>query len=281
MVIELGNTKYDVLRSDAKQRLARDYPYLYMDEFLLVDNRSCRFAIDDVSYRARNPVEEYIEFLFVACKGDVQVFEASKLTTALTKRIERLLTVVIPQRTVVLFPGEGAQTVRKLLPEALLEGITVVSVPTQRKVDARTKTVDGVTISDVTQIRKQLSDMKINTIIVLDDVIATGETLSTLREAFPGRNVDWYAGAFFARSPLQNRGRAVSPSGIEGFKSVLTPIVYQGINGIPGLNSLSTLTGSSDKSKSVRKRYMDDYVTDPDIFLEMVQQLQQSVVSSR
>ncbi len=281
MAIELGNTKFDIMRADAKQRIARDYPCLYMDEFLLVDNRSCRLAIDDLSCQAKFSIDEYLEFLFVACKGEVKAFEATQLTTALAKKVERLATVVPAQRTAVIFPGEGAQVVRKLLPESLLEDMTIISIPTQRKVEVRKKTVAGVIVGNVTQVRKQLSDMKINTIIVLDDAIATGQTLTALREAFPGRNIDWYAGALLTRSPLQNRERAGSSNGIEGFKSILTPIVYQGTNGIPALNSLSTLIGTSDKSEAVRRRYMDDYVTDRNIFLEMVQQLQQSVVLSK
>lgn len=282
MATEQIGVKIDALRADAQKRLSEKYPSLYFDRLELVDNRSARIVVDDVSYRATGNIAETIEFLLVACKGNTLLFDTWRLTKELSGKLQRLLAITPAQRTAVLFPGEGARVVRELFPQSLLDNVAVISVPTRRNVDARTKMLSGVTVGNVTQTRKQLAEIRVNTIIVVDDVIASGATLMALREAFPGKNVDWYAGAQLARSPSQNnKGRVTSQSGIEGFRSVIAPVVYQGINGIPAVNSLSTLIGTSEKSEAIRERYMENYVTDPYIFLEMVQQLQQSVVSSR
>lgn len=270
---ETLNPRFEIMESDAKTKLARDFPEFYMGKFEFVD-RNTRLLIDDVSYRTSSSLQESLELLCLACIGKMMVFSADSLTRALEQKIASLLRVVNSKKTVVLFPGNGASVVKDLLPEKLFEGMTTIALPTQRKVDPKTKEVQGVSISDVTKTKQALHGMRIENFIVIDDVIATGATLTALKEAFPVRNTQWYGAAFLALSPLQNRTRAKMPSGIDGYSSIITPIVYQGTNGIPPLNSLSTLIGQSEKSAMVRRRYMEDYVQDQEIFTEMVDQFQ-------
>lgn len=274
---EQGRNDLLVLRADYENRLNRDFPALYRDEFCLVDNRSMRIVIDDISYQTDVSLEESLEFLFIACSGDIQSFDARRQAQMLAQKMERLKTVLDPRKTMVLFPGNGAQTVKDLLPEDFFADMEVICVPTTRTVDPKTKAVQGVAISEVTQMRKMVSDKRITNFVVVDDVIMSGTTLTALREALPGRNATWYAGGLFMLSPIQNKGRAKTPSGVDGYMSIVAPTVYQGTNGIPAMNSLSTLVGESEKSNMVRERYMTDFVSDPEIFIEMVKQIQESV----
>lgn len=267
------------LKDSIQLKLGREYAGLYYDTVVVIDPKQSRLALDDISYRAKGPIEEYVEFLMLACKGEIQLFDVTRLTELLGRKLGRYLDASNRRKTAVIFPGGGAQSIKELLPEELLEGMLVIDVPTQRKVDARTGAVEGVSINDITQARKVLGASKLETILVIDDVIATGSTIVALQEAFPLRNVEWCASALFSLSPLQRRRFSNgSPSGVEGFRTIITPIVYQGTSGIPALNSLSTLIGDSDKSKVVRGKYITDFVDDAEIFAESVRQLQSAVV---
>lgn len=276
-MIKDGNPKsIEILEDQARTRLGRDYPNLYYDRLSLIDPKRQRFVIDDISYRAQGSVEDALEYLMLACTGDVLAYDAYQLSRGLAGKVDGLLRASNRRKTVVMFPGSGAQTVKDLLPEGLLDGTIVVEVPTQRRVDQR-GTVEGVAVGDVTRVRKIFSDTRPEGVIVIDDVIATGSTLYALREQFPGRNIEWNAAVLMSLSPIQRRGLNSTRSGVDGFGSVVTEIVYQGVSGIPAVNSLSTLTGDSEKSRAVRERYMAEYVADPDIFTEAVTALQEKM----
>lgn len=273
---EKGSKNIDIIRADIEQRLSRDFPALYRDELCIIDSNNNRLVIDDISYKADTSIEESLELLFLSCSGDVQSFDARRQAQLLGEGMERLVTVLDPKRTMVLFPGNGAQVVQDLLPTALFADMQVLSVPTVRTIDPKTKAVQGVSIANVTKMRKIVGDKKIRNVVVVDDVIMSGTTLSAIRQALSIRNADWYAGSFFMLSPIQNKGRATTPSGVDGYKVIITPTLYQGTTGIPAVNSLSTLIGSSEKSEAVRKRYMTDFVEDSALFSEMVELLQQT-----
>lgn len=270
-----------ILQAEAEKRLAQNFPTLYREELTMIDPKSTRLVIDDISYRAVQPVTEALEFLFLACQGEVQSYDARRQTRMLASKIARLKSVLNTKRTMVIFPGNGGQVVKDLLPADLLTDMAVVSIPVTRSVNPKTKAIEGVTVAGVTQARKIISDARISAFVVIDDAIVTGSTLTALRESLPMRGSEWYAGGLFMLSPIQNKGKAKGPSGVEDFNSIIAPTVYQGVSGIPALNSLSTLIGSSEKSKAVRSRYIRDFVEDPGMFTEMVQQLQKSVSLER
>ncbi|MCL5091317.1 MAG: hypothetical protein M1342_00630 [Patescibacteria group bacterium] len=265
------------LKQEMDGKLERDFPKLYKDESVLIETPSTRIAVDDLSWKARQSIAEALEFLFVACSGEIVSYDVRRQGQKLVEKLVRLMTVLDRKKTLAIFPGDGAQAVKEQLPEKLLSGLMAVDLPVRREVDARTKTVKGVTVADVTKIRKLIADGKFNTFLVLDDVIATGATASAIRAAFPVKNGQWYAGSLLMLSPLQNRSRAAGPSGLAGYGSIIAPTVYQGTAGIPAVNSVSTLIGTSEKSVAVRNRYINDFVIDQPIFTEMVQQLRQMV----
>ena len=265
---------FSIVQQETEQKLARDYPTLYKERFVLVDNRQTRLALDDISYKTDASTEEGIELLLMSCKGWVEMYDTAKLTDTLALRMQTFLQGLDKKRTLVLFPGNGAQVVKDRLMESnALEGLTTADVETQRQVDQKGSVV-GVEIVGKNQVREKISATKPDTILVFDDVISTGSTLTALQTAFPVRNAQWYAATLMTLSPIQNR-RNGKPSGVDGYKSIITSVVYQGISGIPALNSLSTLIGDSPKSEVVRAKYIDDYVSESETFAEAVQMLRQ------
>lgn len=260
----------EVRQTLLQEQVTKEYPTLYGDRFLLVDTQTTRLVIDDISYRAQTPIKDEIETLTLSCKSWIDIYDARVLIITLEEKMRRLLEIINPRRSLIVFPGNGAKVVKDLLPRDLLENVNTLEIPTQRKVTAN-GAVAGVTLSDMTITRKMAVDIKMQNLIVLDDAIVTGATLTTIREAFSARAVEAFAGSFFTISPLQRKN---NPTYIEGFKSIFTSIIYQGTTGIPPLNSLSTLIGNSDRSVAVRAKYIRDYVEDTETFLEAIKQLQ-------
>jgi adenine/guanine phosphoribosyltransferase-like PRPP-binding protein len=274
---ETTTNSLEVLKDNAKSRLGREFPALTYDRLVMVDPKQTRLGIDDVSALTNTSLEENIAFLMLACKGEMFLYDAATFTKALSEKLDRLIDVSGRSKTVLIFPGNGAQTVKGLLPKGILDGTTVIDVPTVRKVSAQ-KTVEGVTITNATQGRKIIADVKPQTIVVVDDVIASGATLSTLQEAFPGRKIEWNAAALLSLSPIQRRKFVNgTKSGIEGYENIVSPIVYQGTSGIPAVNSISTLIGSSEKSEAVRTRYVEDFVVDQALFNEALKELREKI----
>lgn len=273
---ENGPRSLTILQEEAEKRLGKDFPSLSYDKLLVVDTSTERLAIDDVSYKAIEPVEEAIGMMQLACNGELDIYDAPSLTFALAKKIERFITVVNPRKTIAIFPGEGSKVVQELLPEGLLDGVTSVNIPTQRTVDTK-GLVQGVNLTDANKIRQACAAIKPETVLVIDDVITTGLTIQKVQEATPGRKMEWYAAALMALSPTQRKNKANNaPSGVVGYNGIIVPIVYQGITGMPALNSLSTLVGNSAKSLAVREKYMS-FVNDRDIFLQSAQQVGRSL----
>ena len=261
--------KIKIIEQDAQSRLYRDFPTLYWNEFLVVDSPRVRISIDDISYRTSCPIGDDIATLQLACKGWLKIYDARELTNRLAEKLATLLHTVNKKKTILIFPGNGALAVKNLLSKELLDGMILVEIPTQRKIN-QDGTVNGVELAGKTAVRERISQQKSETIIIVDDVIVTGSTLIAIRNAFPTRNLGWFGASPMMLSPLQRKIKSKNESGVEGYRSIISPIVYQGLAGIPPLNSLSTLIGNSEKSQTVRRKYMQDYVEDEKRFQEAV-----------
>lgn len=276
---EVLNPKLEIIESDARKRLAREFPAFSLERFLLVDNQSTRLIIDDVSYQSQVPVDQYIDLLLASCKGQTDVYRAQDLIRALNENLGRSLEKSQGKTTIMMFPMNGALVIKNLLGDNF-EDYPLVDVQTQRRIDMTTGATLGVDISNQEEIKEILSRLEPENIIIVDDVIVTGSTLRAIKNAFSiDSTSQWYACSLMALSPLQNRQRSkTSPSSIEGYDSINAVVVYQGLSGTPAVNSLSTLIGDSDKSNAVRSRYMVKYVDDQGGFLNTVELIKQQGV---
>lgn len=266
-----------IFETDIKNRLESALPALYWNNVRVVDNKTTRLAIDDLSYRAQSSIQDDVAALQLASRGWLEVYDATLLTNTLAEKMHSFLETLNRKKSLLIFPGNGSQVVRDLLPEDILKGVTSVCVPTRRIVNSKTGAVEGVEIGEKNTIRKRISENAPETIIVFDDVIVTGTTLTTIQQIVPLRKAEWFAAALMTLSPLQKRSRPASNCGIQGYKSVITPIVYQGTIGIPPLNSISTLIGESKKSQTVREQYIEKYVEDKSVFLMAVKQIREKL----
>lgn len=263
------------LENDAINKLQRDFPSLYWDRFVFIDTSTTRLGIDDISYRTSSSIQEDVELMQIACKGWLEIIDAKDLTRALEEKLKKLFRALNPRKTIVVFPGIGAQVVKDLLSEDLTKGMGIINISTKRIV-SRNGSIQGVELYGKTALRQEVTDRKTETIVVVDDVIVTGSTLTAIQSAVPARNIEWFGASLMALSPLQGRG-AKTASGVEGYKSIITPVVYQGLTGIPPLNSLSTLVGASPKSEIVRGDYIMNYVNDIETFMNAVNQIQEKM----
>jgi hypothetical protein len=267
---------FEVKQAEAESRISKEFPTLAFDRFMLVDPATTRLAIDDVSYRARKPLTEELAALTSSLVGELKVYDVEALAKALEPRVTSLLQEKDPERTLLVFPGTGANVVLQLLMENVISDFIakngqLAKMPTKRLVNAKTGEIEGVEIVGVEVLRKGFQ-RSVDTIIVLDDVIASGATLDTIQAQLQIPSKDWYAETLMTLSPLQNRKRSTTARLLffEYYQSVQSPIVYQGTTGIPPLNSLSTLIGTSEKSELVRSRYIDKYVNNKDLFMDSI-----------
>ena len=269
--------KIETIEQSTKYRLSKDYQALYWEQLIVVDCPRTRLAIDDISYKAKLPIDYDIEMLKLACNGWVEIYDARDLTASLEQKLKSLVRALNPRKTIVIFPGNGAQVVKELLGKNLFDGFPSTSVSTQRIIDTGTKTLLGVQVENKNAVRKILSEINPEIILVLDDAIATGATLTALQQAFSTRKTEWFAGSLMMLSPLQRRGNKNSNSGIDGYRTILSPIIYQGVSGTPPLNSLSTFVGDSEKSEIVRYNYMQEYADDKEAFQQAIEQIQRKM----
>ncbi len=269
---EFNKDQMAILEADTTGRLRRDFPSLYLDSLKLIDTSTTRLGIDDVWFKMGFSINDELEMLQLACKGWLEMYNGENLVYSLKEKLEPLFRVLNKRKTILVFPGTGSKFIKTLMQDAICE-MGIVEIPTQRKVNA-SGVVEGVELGEKTVFRETVANRKAENIVVIDDVIVTGSTLKTIQQAFPMRGLEWFGASLMMLSPLQRREKTKIDSGVEGYKSIIAPIIYQGITGIPAVNSLSTLIGESEKSKMVRAKYIRDYVEDEQVFLQVVDTLQ-------
>lgn len=103
-------------------QLRKFYPNL---EFGRLDwiNAQTHVVIDDLSYRSDNPgIAEEVSKFESSCIGKVKVYSLAELTRNLEQTMLPFLKTCNPQRTLIVFPGEGSETVKNILSKELQTG---------------------------------------------------------------------------------------------------------------------------------------------------------------
>lgn len=165
--------------------------------------------------------------------------------------------------TLLFFPGSGAKAVIR---ESENIGNFLYKkgyfLDTARIVDKGGK-VQNVLVTFPSELDNWLRQGSVSRVIVVDDVIATGKTLSAIaamiRTKAPSP-VELEAISWFCRNPTETGG----------YSRVQSVFRYRSIDGWPALNSLSTLMGTSEKSKMVRSRFIKRFVRYPYGFLKQL-----------
>ncbi len=262
------------------------FPNLEYAKYLAIDTTSSRLGIDDVSYELRNPdnkrkFEELLETLVLSCKGYWQIFDARTLCDALNTQLTRVLAEVRKGRTLLIFPGEGSQRVKKLINPDIVSGKDYLDLEITRTINnkyEKTKNVEITTRKNT--VRKKLSQ-NVETCILIDDVLVTGSTATAVRNLVdPGERLRWYAATWMTLSPKQFSSRINGDSegsGLTGYYKLVTALLYQGTSGIPATNSLSTLLRNNGKATEILNNYKRKYVDYPEIFDETLNRMRELV----
>ena len=187
---------------------------------------------------------------------------AGSLKNETQQLISDLLTTRPLWRTAVIYPGEGARSVLRETPidSSKLDAIDSFFVPTKRVFENGKMIRVEVSIPDELAIR--IDTRKYTDILVIDDVIASGSTLYTLRVklwSYPGMR--FQAVSWFCRRPTC----------VDGYESVQSVYRYWTREGWPALNSLSTLLRTDEKGEAVREGYTKKYIRYPYGFRKQIQ----------
>lgn len=177
----------------------------------------------------------------------------------------------------IIFPGEGAKVVSEYMRRqdpgvyARYEMDKAIYLPCQRTMIAQGKFEINV---NATSFPTSLENK--NIILIIDDVIASGQTVRTivsqLRKSYeklpPIVAISWF---FIEPTNKENKN---SPSGIQGVDMTITSFALKG-NYVsrPPVNSLSCFVRSSEKYDQVKTSFMEKYINDQEKFLRFIEEM--------
>jgi len=186
--------------------------------------------------------------------------ENDNLSQDLAKMIKKEL-VNTEQDTLLVFPGNGSCFVRQTLSNKITNDFSWTSIFAKRGWydDKNPLAIVGEIMPKRTLI------LGIKRVLVIDDVISSGITMRKIyqRNYWKFPQADWLAATWLMQSP-----RTKAPSGVKGFKKVLTTILVQGSQGkrVP-INSLSTLV----QEREIAENYAQKHFFHPEQFIQIIQ----------
>lgn len=216
------------------------------------------------------------------------VLDRQELTNPLTSMIEKNLQANnLPLG--IIFPGQGAQRVKEVLPKGLLQDIKnrgpLYDTPTKREyVDNRPQLVNANIPESLV---RRIDEGEIAMIWIIDDVVATGQTIQGIRTDIKEQlaemqpeDPDYNPNQRFSypQTKIPNipfvvftwlRQRLAKTTDFDIFNS----IVYSRRSGRVALNSLSTLLNENVESQPIRKAYAVKYFSYASEFFSLLERL--------
>lgn len=226
------------------------------------DRSNMHLVIDDLSCQVRDTrISQAVRVFERSCNGAVKVYSVSLLCAELEASMEGLLENCDPQKTVMVFPGEGAETVKAVLSNKLRNQFRTISVAAKRMKDAKSSEIIGI---DLPWPREKFDEVteteKISTVIVFDDVIDSGATLQAVNKKLIYSNASWYAGALIIFCPLPYAEHEPYVYSVEGYEKVFASVILQrGGNQVP-LNSLSSFVEGGEKCEKLVEHMLRQFV---------------------
>lgn len=175
-----------------------------------------------------------------------------------------------------VFPGEGAmivnEYVRRQEPAVydLYDIDNAVYLPCERRMLRKGKFDIEV---DYSPLPKNLNT---RTVVIIDDVIATGQTIQTITEEIRKRygEVNIVALSWFFLEPTVKENRE-SPSGIKGVNLTITNFALRGnYLARPPINSLSCfLREDVERYETVKQSFIERYIEDKEKFKRILEEM--------
>ncbi|HVZ58446.1 MAG TPA: phosphoribosyltransferase [Patescibacteria group bacterium] len=261
---DLPSPSEDSRQAQLEMKLRSNCPRLFYERFEWVSDPDAHLVIDDLSFRFGGENVQAVSELVAACQGKPGSFSLYQLPSLCRSLAELSLPLLVsdPESTLIVYPGEGAESTRLAFPPGVLEQFQSVSVEARRIKDAEGEVIGvrtpGITENIATSV-KQLA--YVSKVIVVDDVIDSGKTLLAIKQQAGLDDIPWYAMAPIMFSPLPYEGRTKFPSSIPGFEELYAGIMIQGEKNPVDLNDLSSFLIGGEKTQRLLKKCINQFVT--------------------
>lgn len=202
-----------------------------------------------------NIPDEFVRVVFSRLetrgRATIEIVSGQELSESISSQIRGVVT----PNTAVLLPGNGSQQMLKFFDSetiSSLSGKWVFPIKTQRYFNGNICT--GVSVALPKKLIKNTQNRNYSSLLVIDDVCATGETIQTIRSGLlyeldsPLPPLAWYA--IFWLNYIK--------SDTSGF-TANAAVNYKGEKGRVALNSLSTLISEGEKGRIVSINYAQKY----------------------
>lgn len=179
----------------------------------------------------------------------------------LANDLDKMVRKEIEGRTLFVFPGNGGLLAQNL--STVWHGYYCAKAHAKR---FWTPGSDPIcTVGEIMTHKMILPEIEL--VVVIDDVISSGKTMTLLQERnnwkFP--RAHWFGCAWLIQRPVSKY-----PSGLKGYKKVITPFILDGPNNrkVP-INSLSTLL----EYREIAESYCHRHFRDRDKFLALIRSM--------
>jgi hypoxanthine-guanine phosphoribosyltransferase len=180
-------------------------------------------------------------------------FSIEQLVEPMAQLFQKISSTFDERTTAVIFPGNGAQPLYKdIWKPNFLFGYANRNVFSDTDVWVQRRFENGKPKNVTVELSKGIRDAfdwpNYETVVVVDDVIASGMTLNAIKkrlEYAPYRKYNFVGISWFCRDP----------TAVEGYKNIYSVIQYKSTEGYPALNSISTLLRNDKKGGEVREAY--------------------------
>lgn len=229
---------------------------------------------------------------FVTSPTSFVVFDRQELTNSLVENIKRNLQ---DRRNSlgIIFPGQGAQQVKEVLPTGFVESIksTGIIYNTQTSRIYKDNLPASLNADIPKDLIERINTKEITNVWIVDDVIATGQTIQGMRSDVISQLVEmqpedknYNPGIRFSFPQIKIPDTSFSAftwlkqksAKTENF-DVFASIVYFRKSSKVSLTSLSTFLGDSDKSNDVKRSYSVKYFQDACEFYRFIDRLKKQL----
>lgn len=245
-------------RPDLTPILKSRFPNLYPRRVAIVDgNIIIQDCTPNLDVQETNKINDAIRKLLNSDSlATFQVVDGRKATQDLVKALSRRKL----DKTLILYPGNGALSVRNYIAQVKPDFPEGVPIPVQR-----VKIGKGDFKVNVDLPKNLPYDYDFSDILIVDDVVATGQTAMAIVYAL-ARRIGIMPKLYLASWLVLDNRDPYYPNRLSNFQSVYASLAVRGsIFPNPPINSLSCLLDETGRYDWVKQDYAAKYIKNPEI----------------